>query len=147
MATLRASIGWLTVIFILVGLGMLLIAGAMLARDPLFAGAAAKATGTVVELRRSTTGGGRASYHPVVVYRDQSGAEHRFTGAIGSNPPDYRRGERVAVRYDPAAPEKALIDSWSARALGPGLIGAMGALLLWLSARGPIAALAARRRG
>jgi hypothetical protein len=142
----RASIGWLSVIFVPVGVVMLLIAGWMLSRDPLFSGAGAAATGTVVDLQRSTTGNGKVSYYPVVTYRDAEGAEHRFTGTIGSNPPGYRRGEEVAVRYDPAAPEEAVIDSWSARALGPGLTGGMGLLLLWMSWRAIRSAFAARRR-
>lgn len=142
----RASVGWLSVMFIPVGAIMLLIAGWMLSRDPLFSGAGAEATGTVVDLERATTGNGKASYYPVVIYRDAGGTEHRFTGTLGSNPPGYRRGEEVAVRYDPAAPEEAVIDSWSARALGPGLTGGMGLLLVWMSARAIRSALAARRR-
>ena len=58
----RASIGWLSVMFIPVGAIMLLIAGWMLSRDPLFSGAGAEATGTVVDLERATTGNGKASY-------------------------------------------------------------------------------------
>lgn len=50
------------------------------------------------------------------------------------------------MRYDPAAPEEAVIDSWSARLLGPGLTGGMGLLLLWISARALRSAFAARRR-
>lgn len=142
----RASIGWLSVIFVPVGAVMLLIAGWMLSRDPLFSGAGAAATGTVVDLERAATGNGKASYYPVVTYRDAAGAEHRFTGTIGSNPPGYRRGDEVSVRYDPAAPEEAVIDSWSARVMGPGLTGGMGLLLLWLSWRAFRSALAARRR-
>lgn len=146
MTSPRASVGWLSVIFVPVGALMLLIAGWMISRDPLFSGAGAEAVGTVVDLERSTTGNGKASYYPVVTYRDAQGAEHRFTGTIGSNPPAYGRGEEVAVRYDPAAPEEAVIDSWSARLLGPGLTGGMGLLLLWMSARALRSAFAARRR-
>jgi hypothetical protein len=146
MTSPRASVGWLSVIFVPVGAVMLVIAGWMLTRDPLFSGAGAEAEGTVVDLERASTGNGKASYYPVVTYRDGGGREHRFTGAIGSNPPAYRRGEEVAVRYDPAAPEEAVIDSWSARALGPGLTGGMGLLLLWMSARALRSAFAARAR-
>ena len=135
MTSPRASADWLTVIFAPVGALMLIIAGWMLARDPLVSDAGAEAVGTVVDLERAATGNGKASYYPVVTYRDAQGAGHRFTGTIGSNPPAYRRGEEVAVRYDPAAPEEAVIDSWSARLLGPGLTGGMGLLLLWISAR------------
>ena len=146
MTSPRASVGWLSVIFVPAGAVMLLIAGWMLSRDPLFSGAGAEATGTVIDLERAASGNGKASYYPVVAYRDAQGAGHRFTGTTGSNPPAYRRGEEVAVRFDPAAPEEAVIDSWSARALGPGLTGGMGAMLLWMSWRAIRAGISARRR-
>jgi hypothetical protein len=142
----RASIGWLSVIFVPVGIVMLLLAGWMLSRDPLFAGAGAEATGTVVDLERASTGAGKASYYPVVTYRDQTGTEHRFTSTMGSNPPAYRRGDVVDVRYDPAAPEEAVIDGWMERLLGPVLTGGMGVLLLWMSSRALRSTFAARRR-
>lgn len=146
MKDARASVGWLSVIFVPVGAVMLLIAGWMVSRDPLFSGAGAEAEGAVVDLERSASGNGKASYYPVVAFRDAAGREHRFTGTIGSNPPSYQRGETVAVRYDPAAPEEAVIDSWSARLMGPGLTAGMGALLVWLGLRSIGQALAARRR-
>ena len=142
----RASIGWLSVVFVPVGIVMLLIAGGMISRDPAVSGAGAEAMGTVVDLERTSTGVGKASYYPVVTYRDQAGTEHRFTSTMGSNPPAYRRGDVVDVRYDPAAPEEAVIDGWMERLLGPVLTGGMGLLLLWMSSRALRPAFASRRR-
>ena len=143
----RASMGCLSWVFFAAGIALLAIAGWMISRDPLFSGADMEARGEVVDLERSATGNGKVAYYPVVTFRDTAGAEHRFTGSIGSNPPDYARGDKVTVRYDPAAPDKAVIDSWSARLLGPGLVGGMGLMLLWLEARALRSALRARRSG
>lgn len=146
MTSQQASVGSLSAVFMTAAIILLGIAGWMISRDPLFSGAEMKAVGTVIDLERSATGNGRVAYYPVVAFRDDTGTERRFVGSIGSNPPDYRRGEQVGVRYDPAAPEEAMIDSWTARLLGPGLTGGMGLLLLWFEVRAIRSARRARRR-
>jgi hypothetical protein len=145
MAQTRVSIGWLSIVFVPVGIGLILLAGWMVSRDPAFSGAAMSAAGRVVDLKRSQSGNGVASYRPVVVFRDASGVERQFVGGIGANPPDYRKGDQVAVRYDPAAPVEAVIDSWSQRLMGPGVAFGLGGLLLWFEARSIRSALRARR--
>ena len=139
--------GCLSLVFVPAGIALLAIAAWMLSRDPALSGAGMEARGEVVDLERSATGNGKVAYHPVVIFRDDTGTAHRFTGSIGSNPPDYARGDKVTVRYDPAAPDDAVIDSWAARLLGPGLPAGMGLLLLWLEARALRSAWRARRRG
>lgn len=143
MTASRSGIGLFSVVFVFAGIAALAIAGWMVARDPVFTGVAIGATGEVVDLKRAQSGSGVANYRPVVVFRDAGGVERRFEGAIGANPPDYRKGEQVAVLYDPAAPDQAVINSWSQRVMGPVLAGGFGALLLWLEMRGW---RAARRR-
>lgn len=135
MTASRHGIGLFSVVFVLAGLAALAIAGTMIVRDPVFTGEAIGATGEVVDLKRAQSGSGVANYRPVVVFRDASRVEWRFEGAIGANPPDYRKGEQVAVLYDPAAPDQAVINSWSQRVMGPVLAGGFGALLLWLEVR------------
>lgn len=146
MAQMRASLGWLSIVFVPTGIGLILLAGWMVSRDPAFSGTNLSAAGQVVDLERSQSGNGVASYRPVVVFRDASGVERQFVGGIGANPPDYRKGDRVAVRYDPAAADEAVIDSWSQRLMGPSVAGALGGLLLWFEARSIRSALRARRR-
>ncbi len=131
MAQARGSIGWLSILFGLVGIGLILLAGWMVSRDPAFSHSHISAPGQVVDLKRSQSGNGVASYRPVVVFRDVSGVERQFVGGIGANPPDYRKGEAVAVLYDPAAPDAAVINSLSQRLMGPVLSAALGLLLLW----------------
>lgn len=145
MAQTRASLGWLSIVFVPTGIGLILLAGWMVSRDPAFSGTTLSVAGQVVDLKRSQSGNGVASYRPVVVFRDASGAERQFIGSIGANPPDYRKGDQVAVRYDPAAPDEAVIDSWSQRLMGPGVAGGLGGLLLWFEARSIRSALRARR--
>ena len=147
MTATRPAIGVMSILFVAAAIALIGIAGWMVSRDPFFSGATHEAQGEVVDLERSRGGNGLGTYRPVVVFCDAGGAERRFVGSIGSNPPDYARGDKVTVRYDPAAPDKAVIDSWSARLLGPGLAGGMGLLLLWLEARALRSALRARRRG
>lgn len=145
MAVARAAAGCVSAAFFLAAIALLGIAGWMIGRDPGFSGASAEATGTVVALERSSSANRSATYRPVVVFRDAGGTKRRFVSTIGSNPPDYAEGDTVAVRYDPAAPEGAVIDSWAARLLPPALTAGMGLLILWLQL-GAIRSAIARRR-
>lgn len=147
MTATRPAIGVMSILFVAAGIALVAIAGWMVSRDPAVSGAVLEAQGEVVDLERSRGGNQMGTYRPVVVFRDTGGTERRFVGSIGSNPPDYARGDKVTVRYDPAAPDNAVIDSWAARLLGPGLPGGMGLLLLWLEARALRSAWRARRRG
>jgi Protein of unknown function (DUF3592) len=147
MTATRPAIGVMSILFVAAGIALVAIAGWMVSRDPAVSGAVLEAQGEVVDLERSRGGNQMGTYRPVVVFRDTGGTAHRFTGSIGSNPPDYTRGDKVTVRYDPAVPEEAVIDSWAARLLGPGLPAGMGLLLLWLEARALRSAWRARRRG
>src|SRR5512143_1071560 len=70
------------------------------------------ATGTVVELvHRSTTGGRTGIYCPVVEFNVPPGQTIRFTSDFGSRPAGHRVGQSVNIRYDPADPQKAEIES------------------------------------
>jgi hypothetical protein len=72
-------------------------------------------TGTVVEMDESTTSdGGCCVYSPVVEF-NVNGQTYTFEGSNASYPPAYRVGEVVNVRYDPAAPNTAQIDSYFER--------------------------------
>jgi hypothetical protein len=73
------------------------------------------AEGRVVDVvsRTKTSGGERKTYfYPVVEFRTAEGEVIRFQGSSGSNPPEYRVGDTVRVRYDPHIPQSAVIDSW-----------------------------------
>ncbi len=111
------------------------------------AGTAQRATGVVVGQRSSWSSSAQSDMlvHPVVRYRTADGREVTFQASVGSAPPVHTVGQRVTVLYDPAAPERATIQSpvnWVVDAgfigcggglLGLGLLGLL--VLLWVQAR------------
>jgi hypothetical protein len=85
------------------------------------------AAGTVVELVHRITGSGRGGiYCPVVEFTATSGQVVRFTSEFGSRPAMHRVGQSVDVRYDPADPHKAEINSTVSRWLTPAILVFMG---------------------
>lgn len=72
-------------------------------------------TGTVVQMEESSTSeGGCCVYSPVVEFK-VNGQNYIFESGNASDPPQYKVGDRVNVRYDPAAPNTAQIDSYFER--------------------------------
>ena len=85
-------------------------------------------TGTVVELTDRITASGRASMIcPVVEFTVvPSGETIRFTSEFGSRPAGHKVGQSVNVRYDPAEPQKAEIESKMTLWLVPLILAFMG---------------------
>jgi|SRR5688572_4220504 len=68
-------------------------------------------SGTVVRMEESNSAeGGCCVYSPVIEFR-ADGRVYSFEGDTASDPPAYRVGQDVGVRYDPANPATAQIDS------------------------------------
>lgn len=68
-------------------------------------------TGTVIQMEESSSSeGGCCVYSPVVQF-EANGQTYTFEGSTASDPPQYKVGEVVNVRYDPADPNTAQIDS------------------------------------
>jgi hypothetical protein len=97
-----------------------------------FTDAAVRVRGVVVdlEMRKTTEGGWKKSYYPVVRFQSTNGQEVQFVSGVGSSPAAFERGEEVEVLYDPAAPEEARIDSWFDLYFVPILAGALGSVFL-----------------
>jgi hypothetical protein len=94
----------------------------------------APATGTVVELvHRATTGGRSGIFCPVVEFTAPSGGRIRFTSDFGSHPAGHKIGQSVKVRYDPAEPQKAEIESGMTLWLAPLILVFMGTLACCLT--------------
>ncbi len=94
----------------------------------------APATGTVVELvHTSTTGGRTGIYCPVVEFSVPSGERIRFTSDFGSRPASHKVGQSVNVRYDPADPQKAEIESGLTTWLAPAILVFMGVIACCLT--------------
>jgi len=81
---------------------------------------------TVVQLEAGDNSG--FSY-PVVAFTDRDGENHTVQVSEGSSPPEWAAGDAVTVRYDPAYPEGARIESWTSDLLLwllPGITGIVG---------------------
>lgn len=79
--------------------------------------------GTVVALKESpATADSGITYYPVITY-NVKGQVYTFTSSNSSDPPAYHVGERVRLRYDPADPHRARIDSWYELWLMPTVLG------------------------
>lgn len=71
--------------------------------------------GTVIKMEESSTPeGGCCVYSPVIEF-DVNGESYSFEGDTASDPPAYKVGEVVDVRYDPRDPNTAQIDSYFER--------------------------------
>ncbi len=84
--------------------------------------------GTVVDLVYKSDSDGSGTYAPVVEFTDRDGVSRRYHSNSSSNPASYSRGEKVDLYYMADAPEKAMIDSFTDRHLGPVVLGGMGLL-------------------
>lgn len=79
-------------------------------------------TGTVVRMNEQSDGeGGCCTFVPVVDFH-VNGNVYTFEGDTASDPPAYRVGQQVDVRYDPNNPNTAQIDSWFERWAFPVII-------------------------
>ncbi len=76
-------------------------------------------------------GKGKLVYFPEVKFTTADGREVQFRSGESRRADHFEPGDRVPVRYDPAAPEKAVIATFSALWALP-LIYAAGGLLLLL---------------
>ena len=88
--------------------------------------------GTVVEIAQRPGNRGYI-YCPVVEFTAPSGETIRFTSEFGSRPAGHTVGQVVAVRYDPADPQKAEVESDMSTWLGPLVFGVMGLIACCLS--------------
>lgn len=120
-----------TVLFFVLGAGLLAGAGFLWRNKATFAAQAIRADGVVVDLNyqhrsNSSRKGKRGSFHPEVEFKTADGKVVRFTGSAGANPPAYKRGDHVAVIYHANAPENARLDSFLDNWLGVLILGGVG---------------------
>lgn len=91
------------------GLGLVFVAIGML-RARMMRGWV-RTTGVVVNKRTGRADGGMASLYPTFQWQDQDGQVHQRTSTVrqslGPAP-----GKQVPIRYDPAEPSRAAVDSF-----------------------------------
>ncbi|MBN2411118.1 DUF3592 domain-containing protein [candidate division KSB1 bacterium] len=107
----------LGLVFFLIGLTLLIAGFLSYFSTQKFITHSTVTTGTVIDLVRGTSGTDDSAtssyvYYPVVQYETINGVVIEFHSRIGSNPPSYRKGDQVRVRYPEKDPYKARIDSF-----------------------------------
>jgi hypothetical protein len=137
----RSARAILAVVFTSIGLAFGLAAGISAAVVAESTSADRYAEGTVVDLSDEGKG-----YRPVVEFVQPDSAPVRFTGGVGSNPPAFRVGEHVRVRYNPDNPQDAAIDQYWQIWFLPTFLGIFGAPFLLGGLAFGVVTLAARRK-
>jgi hypothetical protein len=122
---MRGGVFGVGLVMFAIGAGLLIVAANFARADQALAAKGGAAQGTVIDLV-SHRNGGKQMFRPVVAFTDQAGRRRQFASTVSSNPPSYRRGEEVAVLYDPANPDAAMIDSFIDRHLGSLVFGILG---------------------
>lgn len=142
--------GWVLVLFLLIGLGVLVGGGYVAKQRAEFLSEARPAAGEVIDFnRRTSTSDGKTetTWYPVVRYQPSGRtAPVSFQHDTGSSSPAYRRGESVTVLYTPGDPEEAIIDEGLMNWLGPGLMILLGGVFTLAGGLGVRSRLKQRRR-
>ena len=123
----RSTVSLVFNIFLGIGLLLLIISLVICYSIKKFDAAAAKTSGTVVDMleRSRSSNSSSPTYTPVVTYEDGNGVKHRYIPSFSSNPPGYHIGESVLVYYDPKNPGDAKIVGWQ-EYLGAIITGGLG---------------------
>ena len=98
-------------IFALIGLGVLIFACSLGYEACQKAENGVTVQGKVVSLKRERSSGRRSSgttYYPVFRFTAQDGKEYRVEHNQGSNPPAWKKGEKVELIYLPDDPQSAV---------------------------------------
>lgn len=123
---------------------------------------AQKTTGLVTDLIQSYTGApGPASnsngnyvsasrnknlvYYPEVSFTTADGQTIKFQSSTGSNPPAYRRGEKVTILYDPRNPYDASIGSFFQLWFGTIILLGLGVVFTFVGILGLIFTISGNR--
>lgn len=114
------------ILFVLIGLGLLAGAYFNYRSTKEFLRTALPATGEVIGYERHTDSEGEISYYPVIIFTTAEGEEIEFTSSTGSGSRGYKIGSDIALRYDPALPFNASIDTPTDLWVGTGVLGFLG---------------------
>jgi hypothetical protein len=118
------------VLFALIGIAVLISGVVAAVKQVRKSGRGVATTGTVVDLVKRVFNAGSAGVYCPVVEFTASGQPVRFESQFGTMPASHRVGQSIAIRYDPADPQKAEVDSATANWFVPGCTIAMGLLFL-----------------
>lgn len=100
-------------IFILVSIVLLGAGGYAYQHTKKFLENSVVAEGVVVDVvSRSSSSSSGHTHVPVVRFKTDKGETITAHGSLGSDPPSYKKGEAVRVRYDPKDPHDISIDTF-----------------------------------
>jgi len=108
---------YMGIAFLAVGI-VCLVAGVLVyGHSKAFIKRSVRTQGTVVdfaERRSSSSSSTRSStlYYPIIRFQPETGEAVEFESNAGSSHPSYKKGDPIAVRYDPAEPDRACVDSF-----------------------------------
>jgi hypothetical protein len=92
--------------------------------------------GEVIRLERSKDRGQYGyTYAPVFSFTAEDGGSYTVTSDVGSSPAGFDVGDRVRVRYDPACPSSARIDTFFQTWGGPAIYAGIGVLFTCLACK------------
>lgn len=114
--------------FALVGVGVLVGAGksAHTAYQVSADGVIAQGEVVSLKLERSSGRRGGSTYHPVFRFTAQDGQVYRVKHSQGSNPPAWKKGEKVELIYLPDDPEKAVPNTFWGKYADPFILTIFG---------------------
>ena len=118
--------GFLSIVFGVIGLGLLAGAAALALNTRGFIATAKQTEGLVTELIEKRDSDGSVTYKPVVAFMADNGVLVNFTSSFSSNPPSYHVGEKVEVLYAPDDPNDARIRGFGSLWLAPVILGGIG---------------------
>lgn len=113
------------------GIGLSVVAIGLTIHTTLYLRTAQSASGTVIQLRTMTNDDG-VFYAPVFSFVAPDGRTYTIASNTGSNPPDFKIGERVNVLYEKSNPGNAKINS----------LGQLWLIEIVFGITGPVLALA-----
>lgn len=129
-------------VFLAIGAAMLAGCAFWFVHEQRFLASAQRVEGTVTDLERHRSSSDHSStWAPVVSYVTPDGRTREFVSSSSSNPPSYRRGERVQVLFDPNDPDHAAIEGFFSQWGGIVIVGGLGAVFfligggMWLARR------------
>ncbi len=126
-----AGLIFVGLVFLVIGTAVLIAGIAAVVKQKRKSAQGTPATGTVVNLVKKPFSPGSAGvYCPVVQFFTNTGQQTQFESDFGTMPASHRVGQTVAVRYDPANPQTAEVDSATANWFVPGCTIVMGVVFL-----------------
>jgi len=114
-------------LFLVIGIGLLAGAIAMMLSTESFLHHAVTVTGTVIGNDVVIDSQDRSeTYRPRFEFQTPDGRNVVVRSNTGSNPPSFSEGDTVTVLYEPQSPEKAKIRSFAQLWLGTMILGILG---------------------